>query len=217
MSVLNKLFQTGALLAGLGFALSSNAGVIYSNDFSSDTAGLTGAVDVATAANGEKFIGFLNGGETVNLSLSGLAAHTTVTLDFDVIGLRSLDGTTNQDNFVLEVNGVQVFQDFYGHTGNRNAGVIIGPTTGMLVSHETPSEWFGQFYGGASIYHYSLTFVDSAAAISFDFIANANQGWSDEAFGLDNIVVSAVPEPSSIALIALGLLGFGASRRRARR
>jgi hypothetical protein len=222
MTIKKQFLAASALALSLGFASYSTATVVYTNDFSSGTAtGITGANTVQTAPGTEKFVGFLNKGATSTLSLTGLAAHTSVTIDFDVIGLRSLDGITSGDNFAFKMNGSEIFRDYYGHSGGYSTGVILGPTTGTLVGHHDPSDWYGQYHGGASTYHYSLNFVDSAAAISFDFIGNTNQIWNDEAFGLDNIVVSTnavdssnVPEPSSIALIALGLLGFGASRRR---
>ncbi|MDF1645220.1 MAG: PEP-CTERM sorting domain-containing protein [Pseudomonadales bacterium] len=218
MTIKKQFLAASALALSLGFASYSTATVVYTNDFSSGTAtGITGANTVQTAPSTEKFVGFLNYGATSTLSLTGLAAHTSVTIDFDVIGLKSLDGTTYGDNFVLEMNGTEIFKDYYGHS----SGYLVGPTTGTLVSHDQTALGYGHFYGGASTYHYSLNFADSAAAISFDFIGNTDQPWTDEAFGLDNIVVSTnavsggnVPEPSSIALIALGLLGFGASRRR---
>jgi PEP-CTERM motif len=212
-------------IIGLGLtALLSSAGasatVVYSNDFSSgSSAGITGANAVQTAPSGEKFVGMLNFGETATLSLSGLAAHSSVSLSFDVLGLRSLDGTTSSDNFELKVNSATVFRDYFGHNG-WGGSAITGPTTGTLVSHDASAMGYGQFYGGVSIYHYDLTFSDIASAIQFDFIGNTNQPWGDEAFGIDNISVSiaetqVVSEPGSLALLGLGLAGLGFSRRRA--
>ncbi|MCA9065660.1 MAG: hypothetical protein KDA96_21475, partial [Planctomycetaceae bacterium] len=159
------------------------AGVVYTNDFQSGTAtGFTGFTNVETAPNTERFIGFLVSGNSAVLSLSGLAPHSTVTLEFDVIGLHSLDGITSGDNFQLFRNGGLEFTDFYGHSG----GTIIGPTTGTLLSDDPSAFGYGSFFAGAVTYHYSLIFNDSASSISFAFQGNTNQTWNDEAFGLDN-------------------------------
>ncbi|AZQ83630.1 PEP-CTERM sorting domain-containing protein [Colwellia sp. Arc7-635] len=215
---LNKAL-TGLVFSAGCLVSVANAGIIYSNDFESGStaAQFTVSNSVVTAPNGESYIGPLNKGETPTLSLDNLATHSSITIDFDIYGLRSLDGTTNQDYFQFFIDGSSQFIDFYGHSN----GQIVGPTTGQLVSHESTAFGHGYFYGGASTYHYSITYTHVASSINFGFKASTDQSWSDEAFGLDNVVVSdnrtlsaatSVPEPSTLAIFALAIMGF-ASRK----
>lgn len=46
------------------------------------------------------------------------------------------------------------------------------------------------------------------------FTDPSNGSWRDNALGLDNLRIHLVPEPSSLALIALGFLGLAVARRR---
>ena len=144
-----------AVLAGIALSASclinvANAGLIYSNDFQTGSAaGFSGDNTVVTAPSGESFIGHLNNGETPILNLTGLESHSSITIDFDVYGIRSLDGTANQDNFEFLIDGVSQFIDYYGHTGKGSGagsgGTIIGPTTGVLVSHDLATLGYGHF------------------------------------------------------------------------
>ncbi|MGB2742232.1 MAG: PEP-CTERM sorting domain-containing protein [Cognaticolwellia sp.] len=216
MKFLNKAL-TGMIFSASCLVSVANAGIIYSNDFEGgSTANFTTSNSITTAPEGQSFLGPLNSGTTPILNLDTIDAHSLITIDFDIYGLRSLDGINNSDNFQFFVNGVSQFVDYYGHSN----GEIVGPTTGQLVSHERNAFGYGYFYGGVSTYHYSVTLAHVDSSISFGFKANTDQSWNDEAFGLDNIVVSnnaasaatSVPEPSTLAIFALGILGF-ASRK----
>ena len=106
-------------------------------------------------------------------------------------------------------------------------GFILALATdsgGSLISYSwafTPSDAAGAFafasYGGAagfslftditSVDFYACTFTASGSC------ENVNENLSQ--FAIDNIV-AVVPEPSSVALLALGLMGLAVRRRRGR-
>jgi len=52
-----------------------------------------------------------------------------------------------------------------------------------------------------------------ANVVEFNIVGNAN-GWFYDGAGLDNVVIHPVPESSTAALLACGLIGLGLRRRR---
>ena len=56
----------------------------------------------------------------------------------------------------------------------------------------------------------SLTF----SACVFDGLGGCSAGFNDAQFAIDNIDVTVIPEPTSLALVALALVAASASRRR---
>ena len=205
---LKKIILT-LLLSSSVLVNTANAGIIYYDDFEDGVAGgFTDFTTVVKAPNGESYIGNLTRGNTPLLTLNDLTIGSLFTIDFDIYGLRSLDGLNNKDNFEFFINGVSQLVDFYGHSN----GIIIGPTNGQLVSHDSTAFGHGSFYAGVSTYHYSITFRATSESVNFGFKANTDQIWYDEAFGLDNVVVTSVPEPFTLAIFSLVIMGVAARR-----
>ena len=65
-----------------------------------------------------------------------------------------------------------------------------------------------------SVYRLSFLFNHQADLATLNFTGYGLQGPDDESWGLDNVRVSAVPEPGVASLLGAGLLALAWSARR---
>ena len=138
-------------------------------------------------------------GQTVSLRLEKLAPHSTVTVSFDLLVLRSWDGDSpayGPDRFRLAVAGGPTLLDatFSNNPKVDFDGSLQGypkpdsrPRSGASSTRTLDDGFFGD-----SIYRLGFTFDHSADALTLEFASDLfeGKGTEDEAWGLDNVIVS---------------------------
>jgi PEP-CTERM motif len=161
-----------------------------------------------------------NPAAATTISLVGLAPHINMDISFDFIAYDSWDGSIGgypySDFFNLELDGVNVL---LVSASNYGAVTIIPPTAVQVGAFAE----YGRSTFLDSVYHVTLSGLTHSAATATLKLFSSGVGWQgglDESWGIDNIEIStslvAVPEPATIGLATLGLLGIGVARRRRR-
>ncbi len=183
---------------------------------------------VAGVANATLVYGDANLGnrakETVTIDLSGLAAHTEITLNFDLFIMDSWDGNTviggiiPLDYFGFSVDGGAIsgwtFDNFnYGDETNTDTADATGNFNGINCWGEIDRQFLN--------YNNGFTFAHSADTLSLSFSGYGSgfQGIGDESWSVRNLAVSSnsgapVPEPATMLLMGSGIVGLIAARRK---
>ena len=222
----------GWLLLG---SSSAYALTVYENDFQSAVGSewshtLTQNTPTPYPFGARSFLGEF-GNQQVSISLSNLAVHSSVLLEFDLYLIRSWDGSSagtafdyGDDHFKLAVTGGATLLDETFSNGNP-AGQSFGPLANnpyYTGASETYSLGY-VFYDGIqqtsqvmdSVYRLSFNFAHDSDILAFDFRGYGLQSREDESWGLDNVRVSVVPEPATLPLlgVGLGLIAWVARKR----
>ncbi|WP_337176006.1 PEP-CTERM sorting domain-containing protein [Paludisphaera sp.] len=179
----------------------------------------------------------------VTLGLTGLTAGQMYAVRFDLFLGATWDGSfgnsAGPDVFRLtagsntlvdasfgyatsEINGVQPLRQSYSDetpvNGDPYTAAFYG-RTGADVNYfsSTLRDNYSIYYFGHGAGNPILTFIANGATETLTFSGLSLQSSSDEFWAIDNVSVTAVPEPSSIALSLIGLAAAGLyGRRRAR-
>lgn len=210
-------------------ASSASAAIAYSNDFETPVGSewSSTATDV-TPAGARRFLGQFNN-DLVTLSLTGLPAHDTVSISFDLFILQSWDGNSQNngpdrwgcgyaDN-ILGIGGTPLLDTSFSNTEEAGQTQDYPNAFGAGINNTggTGSSEFntlGYSYFGDAVYSLTFTFPHSAADIYFGFVATGLQGINDESWGLDNVRVETRGVPAPTTITTLALAGLAALRRR---
>jgi hypothetical protein len=206
-NMIKYLAMAGVVALGLS-ASPSNAGVLFADNFQTDlsqwTTNLSGAIVAAPVGGGNALhFNSLGSGGDIFSSLISFSGAGTYHLKFDYLGTCQAGGCGGYVGL---------------HPGGSTTTV---PVTGdAWLASDTPAAYFTPF-----------TFSSNGAwtTVNFDFVVTTNNafglkledfvgsgGEAGDAYFRNLVLSSAVPEPSTWAMMILGFAGVGfmAYRRR---
>ena len=224
------LATAGLVLAGSVLAAPAGAATIYQNDFEGgSTAGFSAGTIQIAPGDGEHFLGIFSGGSSTDLTVSGLSGYSEISISFSLYALGSLDGSgigncCGPDYFKVTYNTTtELMNDTFSNNASwqQTHGGAGSPGGTGSNPGETGQLGYDATYGPDHTYLLSfnnLAVTGGSALISF--FGDSSQAWTDEGFGIDNIMVSAVgtvPIPAALPLFASGLVALGWVGRRQRK
>jgi hypothetical protein len=225
-SMKNRLISIAALSLLSGSALAQQ---VFFTDFD---AGVPSEITGGGSAVGVRgFAGFGNAGNTfggnfyrnasvspiieTTLTLNNLPTHDSLSIRFLLAFINSWDsdnGNPSPDLFQVRVDGNLVLSITAANASGSNTygGDQIAPWGAY---------WFGGYNDrgfdlGSEAALQNIPHTASSVVIEFSAAGAGWQGGDDESWGIDNLGVSVVPAPGTLALT--GLAGLLTARRRSR-
>ena len=173
-------------------------------------------------------------GNTVTLSLTGLPAHDTITLEFLFAAIDSLDGTGTfpaGDFFKIVFDGATLFSESFANaTPSQIQSYVPPPGVELARRVDLGFSGPGSFYTdsaynlGADPRFANFAHTGSTATIEFFIFGEGNQSLDDESWAMDNLKVSVttvqpaeIPEPASLTLLGTALVAAAGRRLRRRK
>ena len=206
-----------AALALAGTAASADT-IYFANFTGGVTTGLTGSTTVVTSPSGQQFVELAPNGGTATLSLN-TTGFSAVSLAFNLYTLRSVDGSNTDygpDFFEVQVNDVTVLKETFANFSAWTQSYGGAGSPAGTGSSATGALGYPEFFGYDHTYNLSFNLGSPGPSTVIEFISLATQATNDESFGIDTVLVSGAPGPSTggvpePATWAMMLLGFGAA------
>lgn len=175
---------------------------IYDTDFATSIGEEWTTDRTTTSPSGEQFLGEF-GDNWISLSFEELPTHDEVSITFDLYVLRSWDGLSEEDSWVLEIDGTPVISTTFSNGESLqawpgNLPYASNPARSGATSNETLGYWYETENDHSdSIYRVERAFFHEGEELVLDFAGNHLGELSDESWGIDNIEVKISQTPPS--------------------